>query len=58
MRIHGEVNRHRRRLSSFTRREPIGAVGVILPWKRRSIMLRAPNAPPLAAGKRSMAKPS
>jgi aldehyde dehydrogenase (NAD+) len=56
--LHGEVIDIGAAYHSFTRREPFGAVGVILPWNAPLNQAARAIAPALAAGNAVVAKPS
>ncbi|KAJ4953105.1 hypothetical protein NE237_029937 [Protea cynaroides] len=56
--IHGETLKMSRELQAYTLREPIGVVGLIIPWNFPSIMFGCKVAPALAAGCTIVFKPA
>src|SRR5215470_19673481 len=56
--IHGETIDLGANYHSYTRREPFGVVGVILPWNAPLNQAARAAAPALAAGNTAVAKPS
>ncbi|XP_020233257.1 aldehyde dehydrogenase family 2 member C4 [Cajanus cajan] len=56
--IHGEVLKAGREFHAYTLMEPIGVVGLIIPWNFPSIMFVGKVAPALAAGCTIVLKPA
>lgn len=56
--IHGEVLKMTRELQGITLREPIGVVGIIVPWNFPTNILFMKLAPALAAGCTTVIKPA
>ncbi|KAM1478902.1 hypothetical protein ACFX2I_026271 [Malus domestica] len=56
--IHGEVLKMSRDLQAYTLLEPIGVVGLIVPWNFPSTLLFAKVSPALAAGCTMVIKPA
>ncbi|XP_020598356.1 aldehyde dehydrogenase family 2 member C4-like [Phalaenopsis equestris] len=56
--IHGETSKCSREFHGYTLKEPVGVVGLIIPWNFPSIMFFAKAAPALAAGCTVIVKPA
>lgn len=56
--IHGETLKMSRELQGYTLREPIGVVGIIIPWNYPTNILFAKVSPALAAGCTVVIKPA
>lgn len=56
--IHGEVLKMSREFHAYTLREPIGVVGLIIPWNFPSIIFFSKVSPALAAGCTMVVKPA
>lgn len=56
--IHGDVLKMSRELQGYTLHEPVGVVGVIIPWNFPSNMFFMKAAPALAAGCTMIIKPA
>ncbi|XP_052180372.1 aldehyde dehydrogenase family 2 member C4-like [Diospyros lotus] len=56
--IHGDTLKMSREFQAYTLREPIGVVGLIIPWNFPSLMFFIKVAPALAAGCTMVVKPA